>query len=96
MTQEIRWRVLVADSHVENFVASASDGRELKGKATAPEIIESLKTNLELDSFDPDGTLAWLEAQDPADTGDSATLKLNEDLELEIVVRLRPPRLPLP
>lgn len=87
MAQEIRWRVLIADPRVQNFVASGRDGSELTGKATAPEIVENLKANLEPESFDPEQTLEWLEAQDPADAGNSATLKLNEDLELEIVVR---------
>jgi len=46
-----------------------------------------LESQFARQSFDPEGTLAWLEAQDPADAGYSAILKLNEDLELEIVVR---------
>ncbi|HEX5762005.1 MAG TPA: hypothetical protein VFY04_02680 [Solirubrobacterales bacterium] len=87
MTQEIRWRVLIADPRVQNFVANGRDGSELTGKAIASEIVETLKANLDLESFEPERTLEWLEAQEPADAGDSATLKLNKDLELEIVVR---------
>jgi hypothetical protein len=87
MSDEIRYRVLVIDPRVKNFVASGQDGTNISGKATAPEIIKRLDGDLGPDAFDSARTFEWLEAQDPADAGDSAVLQLNADRELEIVVK---------
>jgi hypothetical protein len=87
MTEEIRYRVLIIDPRVKNFVAAGQDGTNITGKATASEIVELLKGDLGEDSFDPARTLEWLEAQDPADAGDAAILPLNDKHELEIVVK---------
>ncbi|HEX6154310.1 MAG TPA: hypothetical protein VFZ19_12385 [Solirubrobacterales bacterium] len=87
MAQEIRYRVLVTDPVVKEWAATRRDGTNFVGKATAAEIVESLKAELGEDSFDPNRTLEWLEAQDPADAGDGALLPLNSDLELEAIVK---------
>jgi hypothetical protein len=87
MNDEIRFRVLVMDPRVKNFVASGHDGTNISGQATAPEIVKRLEADLGSDAFDPSRTLEWLNAQDPADAGDAAVLQLNGKHELEIVVR---------
>jgi hypothetical protein len=87
MSDEIRYRVLVIDPRVKNFVASSRDGTNITGKATASEIVKRLEADLGPDTFDPARTLEWLEAQDPADAGDAAVLQLNRRHELEIVVK---------
>jgi hypothetical protein len=87
MSDLIRYRVLIVDPRVKNFVAAGQDGTNIAGKATSTEIVERLKGDLGEDSFDPARTLEWLEAQDPADAGDAAILPLNDKHELEIVVK---------
>ena len=87
MTEGIRYRVLVRDPRVQNFLASGRSGADVTGKATSEEIVERLKAEFGEDSFDEAGTLQWLEAQAPADEGESAVLPLNESHELEIVVQ---------
>jgi hypothetical protein len=83
--EEIRYRVLIRDPRVENFVAGGADGTEISGRATAAEILARLERDLG-ESFDQEATKAWLEVQEPADAGASATLPLTGRLELEIVV----------
>lgn len=87
MSDEIRYRVLVIDPRVKNFVASGQDGTNITGKATASEIVKHLEDVLGPDTFDPARTLEWMEAQNPADVGESAVLQLNGKRELEIVVK---------
>lgn len=87
MSDEIRYRVLVIDPRVKNFVASGKDGMNITGKGTAAEIVKRLEAGLGSDTFDPNRTLEWLEAQEPADAGDGVVLQLNAACELEIVVK---------
>lgn len=87
MSDEIRYRVLVLDPRVKNFVASGLNGTDISGKAPAGEVVKRLEADLGEDTFDSGRTLEWLEAQDPAEAGDAATLLLTDRLELEIVVK---------
>jgi hypothetical protein len=87
MSDEFRYRVLIIDPRIKNFVAAGNDGGDISGKATASEIVKRLEADLGSDAFNPARTLEWLEAQDPADAGDAAVLQLNAGRELEIVVK---------
>jgi hypothetical protein len=89
VSKEFRYRVTYADGRSSDFAVTGRDFRNIAGKASAPEIIERLKTELSAEDLDTDGILAALESLDPADASESAVLPLSERLQLEVLVRSR-------
>lgn len=85
--QSIRYRVLYRDPQSPNFVVGGRDGKDIAGEAPSNEIVERITADLGPGAFDPSHVLDWLNSQDPADSGDSVVLPLNDSVQLEIVVR---------